>query len=303
MSLRTLAHSALRSKVFEAPPLAALVRQARGWVRRNRGKKLRLQKEAALARHGAVSDAQLFDALRAAGIDEGDVLFVQASFKDMLTYEAKATHLLALLRRLVGESGTLLMPAYSTPAALGPQQVFDADTAPTYTGILNEIFRRSPGVVRSLHPRHSICGLGPAAAGLLAGHQRCAYADGAGSPSDRLRALDNAKILTLGLPPAFVSFLHWVEDVEPAKFPLPVHAPEPVERRVRLADGTTATLADHELRPGVAQRLALEPVTARLTGAAMRHADFKGIAVGVYPVKALAAELLALRDAGIVHYR
>jgi aminoglycoside N3'-acetyltransferase len=230
-------------------------------------------------------------------------MLVQCSLNDMPTFDGKPGALLAMLDRLVGPTGTLLMPAYSTPEALGPDQVFDPAAAPTYTGITNEIFRRSPGVLRSLHPRHSICARGPLAGSLLAGHELCAYADGSGSPFDRLRAVEGACILTLGLPPAFVSFLHWVEDVEPDRFPMPIHGARPVGRRVRRADGQVIDILDHELRDGIAGRMALSRVAQRLSPQAMRIIPFKGVTLGVYRIGPLADELIALRDQGIVHYR
>jgi hypothetical protein len=40
-----------------------------------------------------------------------------------------------------------------------------------------------------------------------------------------------------------------------------------------------------------------------LSPSAMRHWTHKGVALGLYPVKTLAGELLVLRDRGIIHYR
>jgi aminoglycoside 3-N-acetyltransferase len=221
----------------------------------------------------------------------------------MLTFAGTAPQLLAMLRSLVGNTGTLLMPAYTMTSALGPDNVFDVDATPTYTGIVNEIFRRTPGVLRSVHPRHSICGIGPRAQSLLGGHERCCPADGPDSPFDRLRALDRAWIITLGLPAAYVSFLHWVEDIEPQKFPMTVHAAAPVERRVCDRSGTVRIVPDLERTPEAGSRLDLPWIASHLSSAAMRHRTHKQIDIGIYPVATLANELLALRDAGIVHYR
>jgi aminoglycoside 3-N-acetyltransferase len=303
MGLQRFASTALVSSALRSGLLAPVVDRARGWVRKQRGKSLRRRKEMALKQYGPVHADELLAELRAAGVAEGDTVFAQISIKDMLTFVGTAPQLLAMLRTLVGSDGTLLMPAYTLTSALGPDDVFDVDTAPTYTGIVNEIFRRTPGVVRSVHPRHSICGIGPRAQSLLRDHDVCCPADGANSPFDRLHSLDRAWLVTLGLPAAYVSFLHWVEDIEPRKFPMTVHAAAPVERRVRDQSGAIRIVPDLERSPDAGSRLDLPRIASRLSPDAMRHRTHKGIDVGIYPVATLANELLALRDAGIVHYR
>jgi len=115
--------------------------------------------------------------------------------------------------------------------------------------------------------------------------------------------VERAWILTLGLPAAYVSILHWVEDVDPERLPMIVHADAPLERRVRMGDGSVIVVRDLERRPDVADRMDLERVATRLSSAAMRHFSYKEIDIGIYPVGVLANELLALRDSGIVHYR
>ena len=169
--------------------------------------------------------------LQGLGLDAGGVLLVQTSFNDLHSFAGRPAELLAALQALVGAQGTLVMPAYTEDRDSDPP--LELDTMPTYTGIVNELFRRTPGVLRSLHPRHSLCASGPLAAELLAGHDACLYADGPGSPFDRLRMRDDARILTLGLPRAFTSFLHWIEDFEPQRLPLAVHEPQPKCYRMR----------------------------------------------------------------------
>jgi aminoglycoside 3-N-acetyltransferase len=127
------------------------------------------------------------------------------------------------------------MPAYSTNMAETPCRPFDVLREPTYTGIIPELFRREEGVIRSLNPRHSICGIGPHTKELLAGHENCVYVDGLDSPFDRIRRMD-AQSLCLGTRPGFHSFVHWVEDIEPEKFPVPAHE-GPFDCLLRDADG------------------------------------------------------------------
>jgi aminoglycoside N3'-acetyltransferase len=283
--------------------LVALTQRARSWVRKRRGRTLRKRRAAMLAAHGAVSPAEIAGRLSAMGVARGDTVFLQVSVKDMVTFAGNVHQLLSAMSDLLGPDGTLLMPAYTDPGTAAGEAVFDPETAPTYTGIANEIFRRSPDVVRSLHPRHSICGRGRLARELLDGHEKCFPADGADSPFDRLRSIDRAWIVTLGLPPAYVSFLHWVEDIDPGRFPVAVHQRQPAVRRVRSSVGSVLEVRDLELESFVGSRLDLSRVARQLSSQAMQHESHRGIDLGVYRVSTLAAELLALRDRGIVHYR
>jgi aminoglycoside N3'-acetyltransferase len=262
--------------------------------RKRRFANLRLR---AIEKHGAFTAEEFVKACRMAGVPEGCVLFVQCSYDDLLTYKGKPYDLLNGLRELVGANGTLLMPAYTTNMWDTPCRPFDVLREPTYTGILPELFRRENGVIRSLHPRHSICGLGPHAEALLAGHEDCVYADGPDSPFDRLRRLDGAKSLCLGLRPGFHSFVHWVEDIEPEKYPIPMHQ-GPFDCLLRDANGKELQRRFYK-RPAN-QRNQDVLIGKNLGPDAMRAVQFHGVWLCFYTWPALATELLALRDRGIV---
>lgn len=271
-------------------------------LRKRRAARLRAVKARAISTYGKVTPAELAGVLRDAGVCEGDIVFFQCSFNDLYTFDGSPVALIQLLRNLIGASGTLLMPAYTHVPASGSQPFRPAEDA-TYTGIVSEIFRRSPGVIRSLHPRHSICGLGPMAERLLAQHQSCVRADGPDSPFDRMRCFPQAKILTLGMPRGFISFLHWLEDFEPEKLPLVVHRAAQVTCSIELPDGKLLPVQDLQPRADTAARLSIDRLFKRVSADACRFTHFKGIAIGIYPMRALAGELLALRDDGLIHYR
>jgi aminoglycoside 3-N-acetyltransferase len=277
-------------------------KRVRRWLNKHKGRQRQAAKEAAIAQHGTFDAEELVAVLREAEVQEGSVLFVHCSFNDLYTFSGTSMDVLAALRILVGTSGTLLMPAYTSNAWSKPPRLFDVAREPTYTGLVNEIFRRTPGVIRSLHPRHSICGLGPLAKELLSGHEACVRADGPDSPFDRLRRREDARILTLGLPPGYVSILHWVEDLDPSKLPFRVHADEPITCQVRDMNGRIAMVQDWQYKKDVEARMDYERFSRYLSPSAMRHWTHKGVAFGLYDVKALAEELLVLRDRGITLY-
>ena len=296
MQLRFIARHAAR--VLPASVIAFLRKQ-----RRQRAAKQRRQfRDACIAKNGCFDATELVTTLRGLGIAPGGVIFVQSSFNDMHTFSGRPVDLLNALRALVGPTGTLLMPAYTTDKPATQAAPLDIANLPTYTGIINELFRRSPGVLRSLHPRHSICAEGPLAATLLAEHENCLFADGPGSPFDRLRRRDDSLILTIGLAPGFTSFLHWIEDHEPDKLPLKVHETAAKKYHVLFPNGRTLMVSDMQVRTEVAARLDLQPVAKQLTPDVFRSISHRGIKFGLYFVKPFSDKLIALRDKGIFHY-
>jgi aminoglycoside N3'-acetyltransferase len=273
------------------------------WVRRKltqaEARRRSRTRDALLRKYGTFTTQQLIQLLHEAGIEQDGILFVQCSYNDLHTYSGSPYELVCGLRELVGPKGTLLMPAYTENMQQTPCRPFDVRREPTYTGIAAELFRREEGVFRSLHPRHSLCGIGPRAQELLEGHENCVYADGQDSPFDRLQRA-GAQSVCLGLTPGFTSFVHWLEDIEPEKHPTTAH------------DGPhQCVLRDHngqELRRPFYRRVGgqvmqAERVARNLSPEAMKQIRFYGIWICIYPLPILAAELLKLRDRGIVYYK
>ena len=160
-----------------------------------------------------------------------EVLMVHCSFDDMLPmYADGVAQLLGVLRGLCGQERTLAMPAFSYVSAGGDlvgyftaHPRFDARRQPSQMGLLSEVFRRSPGVRRSLHPTHSICALGPRAEALTAEHHLGGTTFGARSPFARMAELDTV-ILGLGKPYYRVlTQTHVAEDLLGDRFPMPRH--------------------------------------------------------------------------------
>ncbi len=277
-----------------------LRRYGNAWATARRAR----QREVSIQRYGQFEAGELASLLRgAAGIPGGSVVFAQCSLNDMHTFKGGPAGVLRALTEVVGTSGTLLMPAYTENAWAVPPRLFDVMKEPTYAGLVSELFRRSPGVIRSLHPRHSICGRGPMAEEILTGHDRCVRADGRDSPFDRLRKQDDAFVVTIGLPFGIASFFHWVDDYEPDKLPFPVHKKVPTRCIVRDVRGVEREVLDWGLRPEVAATVSSPRVARLLSPRALRAITHKGVTICVYRVPILAKELLDLRDRGIIHYR
>jgi aminoglycoside N3'-acetyltransferase len=82
--------------------------------------------------------------------------------------------LIDLLKELIGEEGTLLVPTFPFRGLqyqyVQRQRVFNVQLTPSQEGLFTELFRRTKGVIRSLHPTHSIAAWGKHSQELLAEH-------------------------------------------------------------------------------------------------------------------------------------
>lgn len=170
----------------------------------------------------AFGPAELSGLLREMGVMPGDVVMVHSSFDDFDGFQGSLRDVMELLQDAVGEQGGLLMPTlpftgnavdYARAGA-----VFDVRRTPSRMGFITEIFRRLPGVTRSVHPTHPVAGWGARSASLLAGHQSARTPCGAGSPFAKLADVDG-KIVFLGAGVRAMTFFHYLEEALEARMP------------------------------------------------------------------------------------
>jgi aminoglycoside N3'-acetyltransferase len=155
-----------------------------------------------------VAVAELRRQLIDLGATPGRTLWVQSSWNEFYNVAIRPSDVIDLLRDLLGPEGTLAMPAF--PIDHDPAKVFLVDRAPVYTGLLCEVFRRTPDVNRSIHLSSSVCAVGPNAEFLTRDHHRTAMPWGKDSPFCRLMEVD-ARLLTLGAGFNFMTPLHVAE--------------------------------------------------------------------------------------------
>jgi aminoglycoside N3'-acetyltransferase len=142
------------------------------------------------------------------GVTRGRTVWVQSSWNEFYNVPMKPSEVIDLLRDLIGPDGTLAMPAF--PIDQDASKLFMVDRAPVYTGLLCEVFRRVPGVQRSIHLTSSVCAIGPNADFLIRDHHHTDMTWGKDSPFCRLMDVD-ARLIGLGATFNFMTPLHAVE--------------------------------------------------------------------------------------------
>lgn len=180
---------------------------------------------------------QLARDLAGLGVRKGGMLLVHSSLKSLGRLpDGPGTAVEGLLEAL-GSAGTLLMPALSYESVRAENPVFDVLATPSCVGALPEFFRKRPGTMRSVHPTHSVCGIGPGARRMLSGHSRDLTPCGAHSPYFKLTE-EGGQILFLGCGLKPNTSMHAVEElVEP-----PYLYNGWVDYRIKLADGSETVM-------------------------------------------------------------
>jgi aminoglycoside 3-N-acetyltransferase len=167
----------------------------------------------------------LKDLLQKLGIRSGDVLLVHSSFNRFEGFTGNALDVIRVLREAVGPKGTLLMPTmtfgYRAVDNAREGKFFDVRRTPSRMGVISELFRRSPGVVRSVHPTHSVAAWGARA--LVADHHEVGTPCGPGTPWARLLE-HRGKILFLGTGIITMTFYHACEEILAPRMPFSLDA-------------------------------------------------------------------------------
>lgn len=167
----------------------------------------------------------LLEHLRALGLEEGDVVLVHSSLSALGYVEGGADAVIDTLLAAIGPDGTLLMPSHSKPFSHPESYVFSLRGTRTHVGRIPETLRTRAGVVRSIHPTHSVSATGPLAAELTQRHRLDETPVGPHSPY-RLLPQYGGKILMLGCGLNPNTFLHGVEEI--------AHAPYGLAREKRV---------------------------------------------------------------------
>ena len=174
------------------------------------------------------------------GLKPTDAIMIHSSMKSIGPVEGGADAVVDALMEYFKE-GLLMMPTH-TWAQMGPEHsLFDPEVEPVCVGIIPNIFRQRAGVVRSLHPTHSIAACGPEASAYIADEENVTTPCQPGGCWSRLLEAD-AKILLLGCTHIRNTFIHAVEEM----LDVPERLTEkPVDFQVKMPDGSIKAVAVH----------------------------------------------------------
>ena len=166
-------------------------------------------------------------ALESFQLRENQVVFVHSGADWFRNIEGGT---LQVLKMLLDETEftTIAMPSFPFDGMMSDyvdSQQFDITKAPSKMGLLTELFRRTPGVERSLHPSHSVCAKGELAEYLVKDHQECVRPFESISPFGKIVQL-KGKILLIGVGLEVLTHVHTCEDKLREVFPENVYEPE-----------------------------------------------------------------------------
>lgn len=113
----------------------------------------------------------LVEQLGAMGLTSTDTLLMHTSLKSVGRLEGGADTLIDALQETLSQ-GTLVIPTHSWNNVTLDNPVFNVQTTPCCVGVLPEVFRTREGVIRSLHPTHSLAFWGRDAAMLAKGEEK-----------------------------------------------------------------------------------------------------------------------------------
>ena len=199
-----------------------------------------------------LNEASILEALQSYGSFKTDLLFVHSSLSACGSIEGGPATVVSALRTWISDRAALAMPTHtwSYPDKSGVAPVYDYTSTPSVVGTITNYFWREPGVVRSLHPSHSLACKGPGAEELCLNHESYETPCGAGTPYQRI-AEGNASVLMFGATMDSYTLFHTAEDAAVVPY---LYAPEQVTLRTKAVDGSVKSLKMWRQDMGVARR-------------------------------------------------
>lgn len=156
------------------------------------------------------SKQSLQEQIEALGIKPQDTLLIHSSMKAIGEVEGGADTVLDVFSEHLAP-GLLVLPTHTWRQINAEYNVFDVENEPSCVGILTNLFRQRPGVIRSWHPTHSVAALGADALEFTSGEENldspCPREGCWGKLYDR-----QAKILFLGANINRNTIIHGVEE-------------------------------------------------------------------------------------------
>jgi len=156
--------------------------------------------------------------LRSLGLKNGDVVLVHSSMKALGTNRT-SLEIINDIIAVIGPEGTLLVPALSYDNVTAEQPCFSVLKTEPCIGLIPRTFFHMDGVIRSVHPTHSVCAIGKYAIEMTSRH--CVDETPVGPNSPFMKLPDyNGKILFIGDTVKSCTFMHGIEEIAKAPYTL-----------------------------------------------------------------------------------
>lgn len=168
-----------------------------------------------------INKSDIVFSLRLAGVKPGDVLLLHSAYTSMGKVEGGADAVIDAFLEAVGEEGTLVMSTLTLW-----DKPFDAATSQSAVGYLSEKFRTRKGVLRSLHPVHSVAAFGKNAKYITEDHDKAPTGCGEGTPYLKIAALGGKAVL-LGVDMDRNTTMHSMEEAIDALYLHELDIPAP----------------------------------------------------------------------------
>lgn len=153
---------------------------------------------------------ELISIMRNMGMTRGSNVFIHSKWDEMYNYNGDEIELIEAILNVIGENGTLIMPAFPIKRK---NKLFDIKRTITSAGLLPEAFRKYPGVKRSINVQHSVCAIGLKADYLLSEHHEGDNCWDEKSPYYKLSKI-NTLVFSIGLRKYYIgAMVHCVEGV------------------------------------------------------------------------------------------
>lgn len=178
--------------------------------------------------------------LKNMGLQSTDTIMVHSSMKSIGPVEGGADTVVDAFMEYF-KDGLFMTPTHTWAQMSEEYSLFDPENEPACVGIIPNIFRKREGVIRSLHPTHSIAAYGSTAAEYVKGEENVITPGQPGGCWSRLLDVQ-AKILLVGCTHARNTFIHAVEEL----LDVPERLTEkPVDFQIKMPDGSIKEVAVH----------------------------------------------------------
>lgn len=182
----------------------------------------------------------LLNDIKNMGLSGTEAIMVHSSMKAIGEVEGGADTVVDAFMEYF-KDGLFMTPTHTWAQMSAEYSVFDPATEPSCVGIITNVFRKREGVVRSLHPTHSIAAYGKGAEEYIKGEENATTPCPPGGGWDRLREV-NAKILLLGVTHGRNTFIHSIDEALGVKDRL---TPETTLMHIVMPDGSIRDVDMH----------------------------------------------------------